>query len=76
MGISINRKNTQSADFCNEDNSIKIYREQVFKIEINQVWKGEIPNFINILIINNRFAELKKYVVKKKFIKKIMEAQL
>jgi len=69
-------KITKGIIFCNEDNSIKIYREQVFKIEINQVWKGEIPNFINILIINNRFAELKKYVVKKKFIKKIMEAQL
>ena len=35
------------------DKNIKIYKEQVFKIEINQVWKGEIPNFINILIINN-----------------------
>jgi len=30
-----------------------MYNEQVFNIEINQVWKGETPNFINILITNN-----------------------
>ena len=46
--------------FCTEDRSIKMYKEQVFKIEINQVWNGEIPNFINILIINNKFIEFKK----------------
>jgi hypothetical protein len=40
-------------NFWTVDNIIKINNEQVFKIEINQVWNGEIPNFINILIINN-----------------------
>ena len=42
------------------DKIIKIYSEQVFKIEINQVWNGEIPNFINILIINNKKNLLNK----------------
>ena len=51
---------TNGIIFCKEDNNIKIYNEQVFKIEMNQVWKGEMPNFINILIINNNLIELMK----------------
>ena len=41
-------------NFWTVDRIIKINNEQVFKIEINQVWNGEIPNFINILIINSK----------------------
>ena len=40
------------------------------------MWNGEIPNFMNILIISNKFIELKKYDEKKNLIKKIIEAQL
>ena len=40
--------------FWTVNKSIRIYKEHDFKIEINQVWKGETPNFINILIINNK----------------------
>ena len=36
--------------FCTEDNKTKIFNEEVFRMEINQVWNGAMPNFINILI--------------------------
>ncbi len=42
-------------NFWTVDRIIKINNEQVFKIEINQVWNGEIPNFINILILPLKF---------------------
>ena len=41
--------------FWIEERIIKIYIELVFKIEINQIWKGAIPNFINMLIIINKY---------------------
>lgn len=61
--------------FWTEERRIKIYKELVFKIEINHTWKGATPNFINILIII-RIYILFIYVKKKNLRRKIIEAQL
>ena len=37
--------------FWKVDKIIKINNDLVFKIEINQIWKGATPNFIKILKI-------------------------
>ena len=45
--------------FWTVDKINRVYNELVFKIEINQEWKGLIPNFINSL----KFIKIKKLLL-------------
>ena len=58
------------------DRMIKINKDLVFKIEMNQIWKGVTPNFIKILKIINIYILFKNKFNKKNLIKKITEAHL
>ena len=58
------------------DNKNNTQTEHLFKIEINQPWKGDAPNFINIaslFIIMNLFLISKQKITPNK---KIIEAHL
>ena len=58
------------------DNKNKTQIEHLFKIEINQPWKGEAPSFTNIA---NLFIIINLFLINKQKItpnKKIMEAHL
>ena len=58
------------------DRIIKINNDLVFKIEINQIWKGATPSFIKILKIITIYILFKNKFKKKNLLKKIIEAHL
>ena len=58
------------------DRIIKINNDLVFKIEINQIWKGATPSFIKILKIIIIYILFKNRFKKKNLLKKIIEAHL
>jgi len=58
------------------DKKIKINKELDFRIEINQIWNGTIPNFIKILKIINILKLFKNINIKKNLIRKIIDAHL
>jgi len=58
------------------DKKIRMNKELDFKIEINQIWNGTIPNFIKILKIIKILKLFNNILEKKNLIKKIIEAHL
>ena len=52
------------------DKIIKINNDLVFKIEINQIWKGATPSFIKILKIITIYILFKNRLKKKISLKK------
>ena len=69
-------KITNGINFWIDDNINKIFKDLVFKIEINHEWNGLIPNLINILIIIKIFKVLIIISKKKNLNKNITDANL
>ena len=69
-------KITNGINFWIDDNINKIFKDLVFKIEINHEWNGLTPNLINILIIIKIFKVLIIISKKKNLNKNITDANL
>ena len=69
-------KITKGINFWTDDSINKIFKDLVFKIEINHEWNGLTPNLTNILIIIKTFKVLSIISKKKNLNKNMTDANL